>query len=331
MTGDNSSMLQTVEAANRLIAQGKRLHVAGDAAALAGLARGDWIGGTIPYFLTAEGGRVDRERVFVTELPAEVGEVEISFVAPDRLADIPAAAPAHGFSLIVVPGMSDAHVKYAVGAHDLPGIFEAPVIGWIAGVHLDDLGKVQPMVFNGQTGETATDCIIALRAHVSNRVTPRIGIINLFRQGDGDRFVFAETGFAAERCRINGEDASFYEYAKTRQVDPRRPLVADLSGEMINVSFQAIDDATRSVKFYAPVLAGVEYRQAAPLDDYRGALLAHVAAHPVAPVFSCNCILNYLYADLAGDKALSITGPATFGEIAYVLLNQTLVYLELAR
>jgi len=50
----------------------------------------------------------------------------------------------------------------------------------------------------------------------------------------------------------------------------------------------------------------------------------------VTPVFSCNCILNYLYADLAGDKALSITGPATFGEIAYVLLNQTLVYLELA-
>ena len=55
------------------------------------MAKGDWIGGTIPYFLTAEGGRVDRERVFVTELPPEVGEVEISFVAPDRLADIPAA------------------------------------------------------------------------------------------------------------------------------------------------------------------------------------------------------------------------------------------------
>jgi hypothetical protein len=103
-----------------------------------------------------------------------------------------------------------------------------------------------------------------------------------------------------------------------------------MSGEMINVSFQGIDDATRSVRFYAPVLAGAEYRQAAALDDYRGSLLAHVAAHPVTPVFSCNCILNYLYADLAGDKALSINGPATFGEIAYVLLNQTLVYLELA-
>lgn len=104
-----------------------------------------------------------------------------------------------------------------------------------------------------------------------------------------------------------------------------------MSGEMINVSFQAIDDATRSLRFYAPVLAGVEYRQAAPLDDYRASLLSHITATPITPAFSCNCILNYLYADLAGDKALTIHGPATFGEIAYVLLNQTLVYLELAR
>jgi hypothetical protein len=324
-------MLQTVGEANRLIAQGKRLHVAGDAGALAGLVKGDWIGGTIPYFLTADGGRVDRERVFVTELPPEVSKVEIGFIAPDQLPNIPAAAPGHGFSLIVVPGMSDVHVKYAVEAPDLPGLFEAPVIGWIAGVHLDDLGQVQPMVFNGQTGEATQDQIAVMRAHLPERVTPRIGIINLFTQGTGDRFRFPETGFAATTCQINGETASLYDYCNTHAVDARRPLVADMSGEMINVSFQAIDDATRSVRFYAPVLAGVEYRQAAPLDDYRDSLLAHVAAHPVAPVFSCNCILNYLYADLAGDKALTITGPATFGEIAYVLLNQTLVYLELSR
>lgn len=323
-------MLRTVDDTNRLIAQGKRLHVAGDAGALGRLGRGDWIGGTIPYFLTEAGGRVDRERVFVTELPKEVRAVDIDFIAPDRLDEIPDRAPAGGFTLIVLPAMSDAHTKYAIGAHDLPGLFETPVIGWIAGMHLDDLGHAQAMVFNGRTGEASADRVIALRAGVAGHVTPRIGIINVFSQGDGDRFVFPETSFAADDCRINGRSASFYEYAKARQIDSRRPLVADLSGEMINVSFQTVDDATHSVRFYAPVVAGVEYRQAASVDDYRDALLSHVAARPVTPVFSCNCILNYLYADLAGDKALSITGPATFGEIAYVLLNQTLVYLELA-
>ena len=42
--------------------------------------------------------------------------------------------------------------------------------------------------------------------------------------------------------------------------------------------------------------------------------------------FSCNCILNYLYGDLENNK-VEIGGPITFGEIAYCLLNQTLVYM----
>lgn len=46
-------------------------------------------------------------------------------------------------------------------------------------------------------------------------------------------------------------------------------------------------------------------------------------------VFSCNCILNYQYAGLEGKKSGSVTSPVTFGEIAYQLLNQTLVYLNI--
>ena len=46
--------------------------------------------------------------------------------------------------------------------------------------------------------------------------------------------------------------------------------------------------------------------------------------------FSCNCVLNYLYAGLEGKKTGEFNGPATFGEIAYQLLNQTLVYLTIS-
>jgi hypothetical protein len=46
-------------------------------------------------------------------------------------------------------------------------------------------------------------------------------------------------------------------------------------------------------------------------------------------IFSCNCILNYLYADLEGKKTADFTGPITFGEIAYQLLNQTLAYITI--
>lgn len=44
-------------------------------------------------------------------------------------------------------------------------------------------------------------------------------------------------------------------------------------------------------------------------------------------MFSCNCILNYMYAGLEGERPGDMTGPVTFGEIAYVLLTQSMVYL----
>lgn len=325
------SKLHTVAQTNTLIAEGRRLHIAGDEACLGRLDRGAWIGGTIPYFLTADGGVVDRDRLLVTELPAEVTEVDIRFVDASALEDLPNGAFPHGFSMVIIPGMSDAHSKYANEIHDVAGIFEKPIVGWIAGVHLDDLGKVAPKVFNGQTGEASPDRLVVLHAKLPADVEARIGIVNLFRQGDGDRIRFPETGFSADSCWVNDKQTSFFDYVTKSQLDQRMPLVTDFSGEMINVSFQAVDPDHHCVRFYAPVVAGVEYRHAAPLGDYRNQLLSYLAAHPLKPAFSCNCILNYLYAGLEGDQPIPVGGPATFGEIAYILVNQTLVYLELDR
>ncbi|MBM4779270.1 MAG: hypothetical protein GQE15_16305, partial [Archangiaceae bacterium] len=53
-----------------------------------------------------------------------------------------------------------------------------------------------------------------------------------------------------------------------------------------------------------------------------------LAARAVRPVFACNCILNYLYGALEGRTAGTMVGPVTFGEVAYMLLNQTMVYVD---
>jgi hypothetical protein len=47
-------------------------------------------------------------------------------------------------------------------------------------------------------------------------------------------------------------------------------------------------------------------------------------------VFLCNCILNYLYSELEGKKTGEMSSPMTFGEVAYQLLNQTMVYLTIS-
>jgi hypothetical protein len=321
--------LLSVSLANALIEAGKRLHIAGEEAALRSLKQGDWIGGTIPYFLTPHGGLVDRERVFVTELPPSITGARISLLSGDQLEKLPEEIPDNGFSLVILPGMSEIHTKYALAAEELPGIFDKPIIGWVSGVHLDELGKVQPKVINGQTGEMTAERLAVLHAQLADSSIATVGIINVFEQGSGDKFIFDKTGFSGDQCLINGSRGNFYDYMMERKLDVRFPLVADRSGATTNVSFQSVDDENRVVKFYAPVVEGIEYRQAAPIDDYRSAFAEQSKDFNAAPAFSCNCILNYLYGKLEGSQPITIGGPATFGEIAYVLLNQTMVYLDL--
>jgi hypothetical protein len=98
---------------------------------------------------------------------------------------------------------------------------------------------------------------------------------------------------------------------------------------MVNVSFQRINEKEKTVDLYAPVFKSVEYKIAAPVSDYVREFSSMLSRAGISPLFSCNCILNFLYSELEGKKTGNFTGPITFGEIAYQLLNQTLVYLEI--
>jgi hypothetical protein len=75
----------------------------------------------------------------------------------------------------------------------------------------------------------------------------------------------------------------------------------------------------------------VRYKHAKEVADYASAFteqLQKIGLAEKSVVFSCNCILNYLYSGLEGKNTAPFVGPITFGEIAYQLLNQTLVYLQ---
>jgi hypothetical protein len=319
--------LHTISETNALIDAGKRLHLAADEAVLRELHRGMWIGGTIPYFLTDQGGFADRHRVFATELPDSATLTGISLVGGNELARVPGEAPENGFSLVILPGFSDILTNYAINGENLPGIYEKPIVGWVSGVHLDDVATVKPLAVNGQTGEFSSDRLAVMNAALPGSQIARIGQLNLFEQGSGDTIVFNETGFLGSACLVNGVEANFYDYAKETKFDIQLPLVSNRSGEMINVCIQGFDAPSKAVKFYGPVLKGVEYRQAAPIGDYQTAFAKRAEALHISPTFACNCILNYLYGHLEGKRGMPIAGPATFGEIAYVLLNQTMVYL----
>lgn len=320
--------LISVEEAAEIVQSGRPLAIAGDLTALQRLPRGAWIGGTIPYFVGEAGGRQSRDLVFVQELQPAHGATVTAYGTAD-IAKIATDARDDELTVLILPGMSDIHLAYAKDARGYPDMFLKPIVGWIAGCHLDDLGKVRPAVIDGATGSVYTDRGVALRVRLPEGSLANVRIANLFRQGDGDTFAFPDDGFSADECLVNGQRASFYDYVKGKQIDLQLPLVADYNGAQINTSFQGFDDANRRVLLYAPVFRDVEYRLAAPVGAYHQAFAA-VAAEVQAtePTFACNCILNYLYGSFEGQPAVGFRGPMTFGEIAWQLLNQTMVYVE---
>jgi hypothetical protein len=84
------------------------------------------------------------------------------------------------------------------------------------------------------------------------------------------------------------------------------------------------------VNFYAPVFKGIEYRFAENIPDYVEAFHGKIdEIKNRNSGFACNCILNFLYGGLEGKNIGGFYGPITFGEVAWQLLNQTLVYLQI--
>ncbi|MBI5549291.1 MAG: hypothetical protein HY901_35855 [Deltaproteobacteria bacterium] len=321
-------VMMSVDEVALAIAAGKRLLLAGDEALLRKLPRGTWVGGTIPYFMGDEGGLFSRERLACTELPGSVTEVRLRSYSAPELESMTADAPSNGISFIIIPAASEAHLSFAQHAPSYPDIFLKPFAGWIAGVALEDLGKQSAKVVNGQTGEISDSKAVVMHATLPAGKLAKLSIINVFKPGAGEDIEFDETGFSIRECRVGGKRVDFAKYLLERQADTRLPLVADYSGSMINTSFQSVDRSS-GVQLYAPVFRGVRYRLAAPVSDYVAELdrASSGAAETVA--FSCNCILNYVHGRLEGKRTGAFKGPFTFGEIAFQLLNQTLMKVEI--
>ena len=318
------------------IEAGRTLLLAGDEDALRQLPKGNWIGGTIPYLISSDrGGMASRELLCATDITDLAVSFEIAAYDQESLARIYAEAPQNGFSFLLLPGLTKAHYAYALHAPTYKDFGMRPLLGWIAGVRLTELGTRKPLVFHGQTGEGLLEGALVLRAVLAPDKAAEIGIINLFEQGDGDIITFDGNGFVVSDAVVNGTRRNYVDYLLKREIDTRFPLVADYYGVPVNISFQEIDAAGKCVKFAAPVFAGIRYRHAKPINDYAAAFKERIGQASEAAydrvVFSCNCLLNYQYGELNGKTTEPFIGPVTFGEIAYQLLNQSLVYLEIVQ
>jgi hypothetical protein len=308
------------------ILAGKCLSIAGDEQLLRQLPAGQWIGGTIPYFMGQEGGKTTKGELFMTEMPCFGKSASIAFYSQADLHKVCLEAPDNGYTLMVLPAFSDIHTYFAKEGMQFKDMFMKPLVGWVSGFHLGDTGA-SAKVMNGRTLQMDDKRAIVMHVALPAEKMARVEIVNLFKQGSGDVIRVAETGFTASNCTVNGKPMRLSDYVTQQKIDTRLPLVADYSGAAINVCIKEVRSAEQEVDFYGPLFPGVDYRFAAPIVDYVAQFKEAVPAEAFKANFACNCILNYLYLELEGKKVSAVLGPMTFGEIAYQLVNQTLVYL----
>ena len=317
-------MLMTYDKTSKLINDGKLLHIAGTEELLRKLPKGSWIGGSTEYFMTNEGGRITGELLFVTEFSYEIFSVKAYEVS--NIEQVAQDAFNNGFSIVIVPFDSAIHKEYAQNASGYKDMFIKNITGWVSGINLLNPEQV-PVVVNGATGMVYTDRAAVLHLGIPNGKEVSINIINIFEQDKSSPVIeFTHEGFSVASCLVDGKETVFADYLAQQGIDVKLPFVGNYSGNGINISIKSIESGV--VNLYAPVFPGIKYRMAKSILDFEHEFNSRLTEYDnTNVVFSCNCILNFLYGGFEDKSIKGFTGPITFGEIAYQLVNQTLVYV----
>ena len=205
-------MLNSIAEVASKINSGKALLLAGSEAALSQLPKGNWIGGTTSYFIDADGGTFSDSSIFVNDLPAYAKSFKVAEYTTQTLPAIFKDAPDKGFTVLILPAGSAVHTAYAEGAPRYEGFVVKPVVGWISGVPLPEVGRTEPKVFNGKTGESSTSHGVAMHVALPEDKIADIEIVNVFHPGKGDKITFPVSGFVQEQCSVNGKPINCAHY-----------------------------------------------------------------------------------------------------------------------
>lgn len=321
-------MFVYLDEATKLIREGKILHIAADESLLSQLPNGKWIAGTTPYFITEQGGITCKDKLFINEIACAV-DFKTAVYDRNNIFDITKDAYPNGLTFLVLPFASDVAIYYAKEAPNSNDLFMNPTIGWISGFDLSTDSSAK--VFDGVNGVSYGDKAVALHICLSDDKMASLGIVNIFDVDENDtKIEFTQDALSVTKCLINGKEVVLADYIAENKIDTQLPLVADYNSVLVNVSIKSVSEQDKTVDFYAPVFAGKEYRFARSVENYAESFKEHLQGYEdVKPIFSCNCILNYLYGRLDGKATPPFAGPVTFGEVAYQLLNQTLVYAQI--
>lgn len=325
--------LLDIRTTTELILGGRVLVLSGEEDVLKKLPKGNWIGGTIPYFyLKNDCGRMDKTKVFVTDLTESINDFKILTLNEESLSTMSSTGFENGFNFLILPALRNIHYTFALNADKYADLDKIPLIGLVAGTDLKEFrnGRLS-MIFNGETQEALAEDAVVLHCSLLPSRLARIEAVNLFSPSNKFYVEVFEDTFKVSDCLVNGELFNLYQFIKDNEIDISHPLIFNHGEDSINVSIQYLIKETREVVFYSSLFKAHRYYFANKVDNYRQAFeekMAEMLQKETSIIYNCNSILNYFNGAL-NKNDIGFSGPATFGEIANKLSNQTFVYLAI--
>ncbi len=311
-----------------LIEQKRHLVITADESLLKKLPKGNWIAGTSPYFMTVDGGHHTKDKLFVDDFTAYGVEFQYYKYSKDNIFEITENSFDNGFIFLILPMASNVLERFGTDSLHFKNIFKNPIVGYVAGIDLQNKDNPSPKVYLGTTLEELSDFGVSMHVQLPENQVARVEIINPNSIDlQSPTFTFPKTSFSQSSCIIDGKKSNIADYLISIQHPTMGiPLISSNNGALINRDVKTIDAQNKTVDFYSPVFSDEVYRLAKPVSDYTALFNEKLSVNKEVVIYSCLCVSFYLLGNLE-KKSVGIDGAFTFGEIAYQILNQTSVFL----
>ena len=326
--------LFSVDEVAAMIEKGDSLLLAGDSALLKTLPKGKWIAGLACRFV--ENGKdlvTTREKIFVHNLTGIAADAKLDIYDTSTIQSIYDDAFENGFSVMILPHKAEVTNEYAINCMNYSNFASRPLCGWVSevSVFLEPDRDDESIVFSGETGLSYNNSAVVMHFALPPEKYAEIHTFNPFIQGSGDVIVFEENGQQVENVLINGVRQNFRQYLFDKKIDRSsfevyNVIAGDYAGITINanISMDLDVDQEKYVSLGNPVYKGIPYRFAKLAPDQSYDNLKQIDDKIV---FSLSCITNFVVPDVFLKYIKHTNGPFAYGEIAYVLLNHTTVYV----
>ncbi|MDR0714061.1 MAG: hypothetical protein LBF89_07385 [Bacteroidales bacterium] len=311
-------MIYSQAEASTMIRKGDPLVIAGNYESLAGLPKGNWIAGTTPNAVLCGQKIILEQRLFIQRLPDFVTNVVIREYDSHNFKKIYTDAPENGFTYVIVPFDSKPHFEFSASVMSYNHFGRHPLCGWISW-DTKNTGRT----FSGEQAQAYTDKAVAMHVEFPPDKYAEVQIFNPYTQGTGDDITFENSGLTVKNACINGVRQNFAAYLRKINFNRRQfPLVGNYAGAMINISCRNIEED--AVFLYAAVFPTIKYRIG--IIDPAVVLPSLLSKEAL---LSFTCVVNYMQNEFCEKYLQNTSGPVTYGEIVYQLLNQTTVYLTI--